>query len=172
MADLAELCRAALSGADGDEQAEAYAGESTRTEVRARRGEIDSLTSAASRGVGVRVLIGGRLGYAWAADPDPEEARDLLVSARQAAEHATPDEANVLPEALPIEEIPELFRSSLVDLDPERKVSLALELERAAIAAEPDVRRVEEVMYGDAISRVALGSTGGLTAEYRRTDCW
>lgn len=172
MADLAELCRAALSGADGDEQAEAYAGESTRTEVRARRGEIDSLTSAASRGVGVRVLNGGRLGYAWAADPDPEEARDLLASARRAAEHATPDEANVLPEALPIEEIPELFRSSLVDLDPERKVSLALELERAAIAAEPDVRRVEEVMYGDAISRVALGSTGGLAAEYRRTDCW
>lgn len=172
MADLAELCRAALSGAEGDEQAEAYAGESTRTEVRARRGEIDSLTSAASRGVGVRVLIGGRLGYAWAADPDPEEARELLVAARRVAKHATPDEANVLPEVRPIEEIPALFRSSLVDLDPERKVSLALELERAAIAAEPDVRRVEEVMYGDAISQVALGSTGGLAAEYRRTDCW
>lgn len=172
MADLAELCRAALSGADGDEQAEAYAGESKRTEVRARRGEIDSLTSAASRGVGVRVLIGGRLGYAWAADPDPEEAKELLAAARRAAEHATPDEANVLPEAQPIEEIPALFRASLVDLDPERKVSLALELEWAAIAAEPDVRRVEEVMYGDAISRVALGSTGGLAAEYRRTDCW
>jgi PmbA protein len=172
VADLAELCRAALAGADGDEQAEAYAGESKRTEVRARRGEIDSLTSAASRGVGVRVLIGSRLGYAWAADPDPEEAKELLASARRAAEHATPDEANVLPEARPIEEIPALFRSSLVDLDPERKVSLALELERAALAAKPEVRRVEEVMYGDAVSRVALGSTEGLAAEYRRTDCW
>jgi PmbA protein len=172
VADLGELCRAALAGAADNDEAEAYALESTRTEVRGRAGEVDALTSASSRGLGVRVIVGGRMGYAWAADPAPREAAALLEAARGAAGHATPDEANALPSADPSEELPGLFREALAALEPDRKVALALDLERAAVSASPDVRRVEEVLYGDAVSRVALVSTAGLAAEYRRTDCW
>lgn len=171
MADLVDVCRAALAGADGEE-AEAYALESTRTEVKARAGEVDALTSASSRGVGVRVIVGGRMGYAWAADPSPEEAAALLATARSAAAQATPDEANALPRAAGPTDVPGLFRETLTTVEPDRKVALALDLERAAVSATPDVRRVEEVLYGDAVSRVALASTTGVGAEYRRTDCW
>jgi PmbA protein len=172
VADLGDLCRAALSGAAEGEQVEAYALESVRTEVRARRGEVDALTSASSRGLGVRLIVGGRMGYAWAADPSLDEAVELLEAARGAAAHATPDEANVLPGAATAEDIPGLFREALAGVEPDRKVALALDLERAAVSANADVRRVEEVMYGDAVSRVALASTAGLASEYRRTDCW
>ena len=171
-ADLSDLCRAAVSSAGPGEHVEAYASESRRTEVKAREGSVDSLTQAASRGVGVRVIVGGRLGYAWAADPDPEEATQLLVSAREAATTGTPDEANVLPAPVPPEPIEGLFRPSVEALEPDRKVSLALELERATTSAHPDVKRVEEVMYGDAVSRVAIVSTEGVDVEHRRTDCW
>jgi PmbA protein len=169
--DLAELCAAAVAAADG-EQAEAYASESRRTEVKARHGAVDALTQASTRGVGVRVIVDGRLGYAWAADPDLDEASDLVAAARRATESATPDEANLLPAPRPIDPIPDLFRPGVEALQPERKVALALDLERAAVDSHPDVRRVEEVLYGDAVSRVALASTEGLTLEYRRTDCW
>ena len=172
MTDLAGLCRAALAGAEGGEQAEAYASESRHTEVKARGGRVDALTQAAARGLGVRVVVDGRQGYAWAADPDLEEAKDLLSSAREAAASGTPDQANGLPDARPAEPIPGLFRTTVVDLDPDRKVSLALDLERATVTAHPDTRRVEEVTYGDAVSRVALASTESVEAEYRRTDCW
>ena len=63
--DLLDLCRATLSRAKGGEQAEAYAGWTKRTDVKARRGEVDELTAAETRGVGVRVIRRGRLGYAW-----------------------------------------------------------------------------------------------------------
>lgn len=172
MVDLGDLCRAALSGAGDDEQAEAYALESVRTEVRARGGEVDALTSASSRGLGVRVIVGGRMGYAWAANPSPDEAAELLEAARGGAGHATADDANVLPEAAATEDIPGLFREGLAEVEPDRKVALALDLERVAVSANPDVRRVEEVMYGDAVSRVVLASTAGVASEYRRTDCW
>jgi len=172
VADLGDLCRAALGAARDHEHAEAFAGETRRTEVRARRGGVDSLTSAETRGVGVRVIEDGRLGYAWAADPEAEEAAALLDAARGAAAHATPDEANALPEARATEPIPSLFRDGVPDLDPDRKVRLALDLERAAVSTRAEVKRVEEVMYGDAVSRVAVASTAGIAAEYRRTDCW
>jgi PmbA protein len=172
VADLGDLAGAALDGAEPGEQAEAYALETRRTEVEARGGAVDSLTSAASRGVGVRVIADGRLGYAWAADPDPGEARDLVGAAREAAAFVSPDEANGLPEARPVEDIAALFRPGVLEVPPEQKVTLALDLERAAIGANPEVRRVEEVHYGDAVSRVALANTAGLSVEYRRTDCW
>jgi PmbA protein len=170
--DLLDLCRAALSRARDGEQAEAYAGESRHMEVKAREGSIDSLSRAEVRGVGVRVLVEGRLGYAWAADPAPEEAADLLVAARGSAALASPDEGNVLPEAAEAEELPGLYREGQAGLDPERKVAVALDLERAAVASRPEVRRVEEVMYGDAVSRVALASSKGVEATYERTVCW
>lgn len=172
MADLGDLCSAALARAEDGEHAEAYALESARTEVKARGGEVEALTSASSRGVGVRVIAAGRMGYAWAADPSPDEAAELLLAARGGAAHATVDQAHALPEAVTAEEVPGLFRQALPRFEPERKVALALNLERATVSAGPDVRRVEEVIYGDAVSRVALASTEGLAAEYRRTDCW
>jgi PmbA protein len=170
--DLEELCRAAIVGAADEEQAEAYAASSRHVQVKARRGQVQSLSSAESRGVGVRVIRDHRLGYAWAADPSWDEAAALLDAARAGAALAGADEANGLPQPAPFEDLPGLFRPQLVGMEPDRKVAVALDLERAAISAQPEVRRVEEVMYGDAISRVAVASTAGVAASYERTDCW
>ncbi|MGH2710106.1 MAG: TldD/PmbA family protein [Actinomycetota bacterium] len=170
--DLPELCRAALAGARDGEEVEAYAGSSRKTEVRARRGEVDALSASESRGVGVRVVVGGRLGYAWAADPTEAEAGELLASARAGAEHATSDEANGLPPAAEAQDVPGLYRPSVAQLASDAKVSLALDLERAAVSARDEVKKVEDVVYADAVSRVAIVSTEGVDASYERTDCW
>jgi PmbA protein len=172
VADLLDLCRAALSGAGDDEQAEAFAAETRRTQVKARAGDVESLSAAESRGIGVRAVIGGRLGYAWSADPSMDDAAGLLSAARANAALATSDEANELPAASAHEELPWLFRPGLAELETGRKVRLALDLEKAAIASDPAVKKVEEVLYGDAISRVGLASTTGVSGEYARTDCW
>jgi PmbA protein len=172
VADLLDLCGAAIAGARDGEQAEAYAEETRQTTVRARDREVDSFSSSESRGVGVRVVVDGRLGYAWAADPHPDEAARLLEAARENAAFSTADDANGLPEAATAEPLPGLFREGQAEVPPERKVSLALDLEHAAVEADPSVRRVEEAIYGDAVSRVAVSSTAGLAAEYAGTDCW
>lgn len=172
MPDLSDLCAAAVGAAAAGEQVEAYASEARRTEVKARDGRVDSLSSSETRGVGIRVVVEGRLGYAWAADPSPEDVATLVASARESARHASPDEHNVLPEAAEAEPLPNLFREGQVALGPERKVALALDLERAAVSAHPEVPRIEDAVYGDAVSRVALASTTGLRAEHARTDSW
>ena len=94
-----ELCAAAVEAASGDEAVEAYAEESRQTEASALRGEIEGLTFAESRGVGVRLIADGRLGYAYAADPTLDEVRDAVRRARENAALAEPDEFNVLPVA-------------------------------------------------------------------------
>jgi PmbA protein len=172
VADLAELAGAAVEVARDHEAVEAYAEEARQTEVTAHKGEVEGLTFAESRGVGIRLIATGRLGYAYVADPSIDEVRAAVARARENAELATEDEFNALPPAKPIEPISALFRVDQAALATERKVSVALDLEHRAVSADPRVAKVDQAGYGDAVSRVAIASTAGVTAEYGRTDCW
>lgn len=172
MPEPTELVAIAVGAAGPGEAVEAYAERSTRTEVEVRRGEVEGLTFAASSGLGVRLIREGRLGFAWAADPSPEEVRETVARARENAAFASADEHRVLPEARPIEPIPSLYRAEQAAMPTERKVALALDLERRTVSLDPRVRKVEDVRYGDAVSQVAIASTTGVEAGYERTDVW
>lgn len=172
MPDLGDLCRAAVDAAQGDEAVEAYAEESRHTEAAALRGEIEGLTFAGSRGVGVRLIAGGRSGYAYAADPSEDEVRDAVGRARENAALAEPDPFNGLPASQPATPIPALYRADQADVPTDRKVALALDLERRVISSDPRVTKVDAAQIGDAVSRTAIASTTGVEAEYARTDAW
>src|SRR3954471_11881222 len=111
VSELRDLVQTALGAAVEGEQVEAYAEEERRTEVSALRGEVEGMTFAESRGVGVRVIRDERLGYAWAADPTEDEVRAAVAAARENAALAEPDDANVLPDARSVEPMPELYRA-------------------------------------------------------------
>ena len=112
MVDLSDLCRAAVEAAVDGESVEAYAEESRRTEISARKGEVEGLTFAESRGLGVRVVVAGRLGYAYTADPSDDEARSTVAKARENAALAEPDEYNVLPQPSATAAMPQLYRDA------------------------------------------------------------
>src|SRR5437773_11161972 len=80
--DLQDLCRAAVAAAKPSEQVEAYAEEARHTEVKARKGEIEGLTFSESRGVGIRLIAEGAVGFAWAADPSEPEIAHTVARAR------------------------------------------------------------------------------------------
>jgi PmbA protein len=170
--DLGELARAAVEAAGDGEAVEAYAEESRHTEVRAHKAEVEGLEFSESRGVGVRLIAGGRLGYAYAADPSLVEIREAVARARENAAFSTEDEHNVLPGGEVAQPLPMLFRDSLAGTPTDRKVDIALELERLATSSNQRVRKVDHTEVGDAVSRVAIASTAGVDAEYARTDCW
>ncbi len=172
MPDLGDLCRAAVDAAEGDEAVEAYAEESRDTEATALRGEIEGLTFAESRGVGVRLIAESRSGYAYAADPSEDEVRDAVRRARENAALAEPDPFNGLPAFEPATPIPGLFREDQARVPTDRKVSLALDLERRVISTDPRVTKVDAAQIGDSVSRTAIASTTGVKAEYARTDAW
>jgi len=170
--DLLELCRAAVDAAEGDEAVEAYGAESRHTEVRARDREVEGLTFSETRGVGVRIVAGGRLGYAYAADPSVEEVRAAAAAARENVTFGTPDEFNALPLPGSAEAMPSIFRDSQASLETDRKVSLALDLDRVATSTDPRVTKTDDVLYGDAVSRAVVASTTGISEDASRTDCW
>jgi PmbA protein len=172
VSELRDLVQAAMAAATDGEQVEAYAEEERRTEVSALRGEVEGMTFAESRGVGVRVIRDERLGYAWAADPSADEVRDAVARARENAALAEPDPSNALPEAAPIDPMPELFRAESAGIAVDDKVRTALDLERYTVSRDPRVTKVDLAQVGDQVSRVAIASTTGVDLGYERTDAF
>lgn len=170
--ELLALARRALGEARPGEEVEAYATWGRQTEVKAFDGEVETLSSAESRGLGVRVIAGRKLGYAYAADPEPGEVRDIVGQARTNAESAGADEGNVLPEPEPISPLEGILLPEILTTPAEEKVRFALELERLCRAADARVRAVESAQYGEGIARTAIVSTTGVEAASERGDCW
>ncbi|HEV2824799.1 MAG TPA: DNA gyrase modulator, partial [Actinomycetota bacterium] len=158
--------------AAGGEGVEAYAELTTETSVTAFQGEVERLTSASSSGVGVRVVSDGRLGYAYTADLSDDGLRECLAEARANLEVSGEDPGNVLPDAGAYEALDGLFDTRQTEADPERKVTLALDLEARTRAADPKVTQVESARYGDVVGEVAVASSLGVSGSFAVTHAW
>ena len=173
--DLAGIAKraveAALAGGAGD--AEAYAQDSVGREIRIFDGQVESLTEAGERGVGVRCWIDHRAGYAYGTELSDEGiggiARDAVETARiaDADEFAAPPSADG--GASP-REIPGLNDPALAGWSTERKVELAKGIERAAREADERVVGVETAVYADEEQRVAIASSTGTRRRLRGDD--
>jgi PmbA protein len=169
--ELLELAQRIAAAARPGEQVEAYVARERGTDVRVFEGDVESLSFAQSAGVGVRVVVGGRQGFAYAGDLDERLARDALEEARDNARFATEDEHAGLP--VPDGVAPahlELWREETVSTDD--KVALALELERRVRAADRRIRQVVSADYGDGQVEVAVASSLGISAVSRRSGCY
>lgn len=173
MTELLDLAEKIASWARPGEEVEAFASWQRETEVRAYGGEVESLSSAESAGVGVRVVAQARQGFAYVGNLDESLAREALAEARDNASFATPD-ANVglaSPDGIAPTSL-ELWDDSLGAMATEEKVALALELERQVRAGDPRIREVVSADYGDDQSEVAIASSMGISAASRSTTCY
>ena len=154
------------------EALEAFAVDETETRIKAYDAEVESLSSARTRGVGVRLIVDGRVGYAYTADLGDPALREVVDEARANASVATPDEANVLPEpGDPGGHGPSLYDDAFEQTSPAQKVELAVRLEAAARRGA-HVKGVDSAIYGDSVATVALASTTGIRVGYRRCDAY
>jgi PmbA protein len=169
--DLLELAERVAGWAGTGEEVEVYVARGTETEVRAYDGEVESLTSATSAGIGVRVIVEHRLGFAWAGSLDESVLGETLEEARDNARFATPDEHVRLAGPDGVGAVPvDLWDEGLAAVPTERKVALALDLEARARAADARIRQVSSADYGDGASESALVSTTGIRSSSRKTS--
>ena len=155
----------------GAEEAEGWVEESRDRQIRVYEGGVESLTDAASRGLGVRAFLGGRVGYAYGTDLGEAGVRATAAAAREAAATADDDEFAGLPERCAAAPVEGLSSPALGDWSTARKVELALEIERAA-RARPGISQVEAAVYADGEGRVAIANSRGFSAAYEATQSW
>ena len=155
------------------EQVEAVVARGRDTEIKAYGGEVESLSSAQSQGVGIRVVADGRQGFAYAATFDADVLAETLAEARDNASFATPDEFLGLaqPDGVAVAEL-DLYDEALESFPSDRKVDLAIELERATLAADPRIAGIESAEYVDALAEGAIVTSTGIRTAGRETACY
>lgn len=160
----------------GAREAEAYVERSRSASVTVRQGEIEELSEAASKGVGLRVVEGGRLGFASTTDFSDDGLSALVSRAVALARAAAADKANGLPEAKltqgPYASIADLFDPAVEALEPAWKLRTALALEEAAKAEDARCSNFEGSGAGDEVSEVAIANTHGLAQSERGTSVY
>ena len=90
--ELLDIATRVAGGAREGEQVEAYVARGRSTEVKVFEGDVESLSSAESAGVGVRVIAGSRQGFAYAGSLDASVVTETLAEARDNATFGTADE--------------------------------------------------------------------------------
>ena len=174
MSELLELASRIAGRAVAGEDIEAFVTHERNFSVKTFDAEVENLSSAEPRGVGIRLVTGARAGFAYTTDLTEKGIDVALGLARDNARHATPDEALGLAPAWrqEVAEVEGLFDDSFPSVSPEEKVSFALSLERATKVADPRIRTVEEAVYSDSDAEVAIATSTGVTASYRETSAW
>lgn len=170
--ELLTLAQRVAGAARPGEEVEAFVARGSSTSVRVHGGEIESLTQATSAGVGIRVVRDGRQGFAWAGSLDDAVVAEVLAEARDNVAYAEPEDwvglaapDGVAPPAV------DLWRAGLAEVSTERKIDLALELERAVRARDRRVTGVRTATWGDGAGAGAVATSTGIAVTGRSTVC-
>jgi PmbA protein len=170
--DLLQLAQRVAAEAAPGEEVEAFVARGSSTSVKVHGGEIESLTQATSAGIGVRVVRDKRQGFAWAGSLDEAVVGEVLAEARDNAAFAEPEAWIGLAE--PDGVVPpdvDLWRDGLAALPTERKVELALELERAVRQRDARIVGVRTSQWGDGSGEGAVATSTGIAVTGRSTFC-
>jgi PmbA protein len=171
---LLDLARATLRrghhvGAD----LEVYVQSGRTVAVKVFDGQVESISVAQPSGLGVRAAREGRVGYAFTADFTDTGLDAVLAAAAANVQAADPDPYAGLPVVAPgsYPSVRGLWRPGVAMMELKDKVGLALTVEEAALAC-PHVDTVEESVYSDEESRIAICSSTGVEAEAEHSVCF
>jgi PmbA protein len=166
------LSRAGRLGIRKDVALELYVEFGRTATVKVFGGKVESVVTAEPRGLGVRVMDGGRVGYSYTADLSVTGIDRVMLESLDNALAAGLDEFQVLPGrpgVYPV--LTDLWRPGVASTGMDGKVAIAMEAEAAALS-QPGVDTVEISEYSDADSRVAIVSTHGIEVEGRQSFCF
>lgn len=154
--------------------AECTVSEGEEFSVGVRMREVEKLTQAGSRGVGIRVLKGQRVGSARTSDLSPDGIDAMVRSALQLADLTTEDPHAGLPEGgvLGVHEGDlKLYDEAIADLASEWKIDQAIRAENAALSADPRIENSEGGGFDSYLGVRAFANSLGFAASYRTSSC-
>ncbi len=157
----------------GADQADVYLVSNTEFGVQIRKGEIETLTQSGSKGLGVRVFVDHRQGFASTSDFS-EDALDRLIknvvalaaSADQKPENELSGEA-----AASTKTELGIYDPELEFISPENKIMMAKACESAAFALDSRVTNSEGAGFGNEITNTVMADSLGNVQSYQSTAC-
>ncbi len=146
-----------------------YILESQGTEIRVKGADVEKVTASKSVGLAVRVVMDGRLGFAYTTDLSDEGIKITIECAKDNAVHSDPDDYEFSPPLESTLDI-ELEDKSFEKINFEEKLKLALELEEKIYSEDRRISAVRYVTYSDGKKSVYYVNSNGAYFNYSTTS--
>ncbi len=135
--------------------------------VRVHEQEIESFDYADDKGIGIRIIREGRVGYAYT-EEFSDDAFEMIVNEAVENSKYLEDEGVVLLDGYPDAEMNlDIYNPELDEVDIEEKIRQTKDLERIAYAFDKRVFSVSHCIYGDGFHYTRIANTRGLNKEYK-----
>jgi PmbA protein len=160
--------------AAGASDAECTIAEGDEFSANVRMGELETLKEAGSRGAGLRVLIGKRMGASYTSDLTPEGIHQMVRSAIDLAALTSEDPFAGLPETGELGALKgdlQLFSDETAQLPTEQRIEMAKRAEAAALAVDPRITNSEGASFDSSVSGRVFANSRGFLGSYRTSYC-
>jgi PmbA protein len=160
--------------AAGATDAECTIAEGEEFSAQVRLGEVETIKQAASRGMGLRILIGNNTGSSYTSDLSPEGVKQMVSQAIELAAVTTPDPFAGLPDPGEFGAIPgdlQLYSADVAELEASTKIDIARRAESAALEFDPRITNSEGGSFDSHLGRRVFANSRGFAGEYSSSYC-
>jgi len=142
-------------------------GQSTSVDV--RDGDVENAITRGERGIGVRVLRGGHVGFAFSSDLSPGGIEDCVTAARDIAEVTEPDaDVSIATRAIDSPDLG-LYEDGIDARSVMERTNVAFAVERAAKDVDPRITGFRKTTYSDGTMTTIVATTADVRGAYRET---
>ena len=158
----------------GASDAECTIAEGDEFSVTVRMRAIETVKDAGSRGAGLRVLVGQKVGSAYTSDLSSDGLNKLVKQAMEIIAITTEDPYAGLPDAAELGSLSgdlSLYSDDIIRVETTRRIEQALETEAAAFSADPRITNSEGASFGAYAGERIFANSRGFIGSYRSSSC-
>jgi len=142
-------------------------GQSTSIEL--RDGEVENVITRGERGIGLRVLRAGHVGFAYSSDLSPDGIEECVTSARDIAAVTEPDpDVSIATRTIESPDL-NLYEQGIDGRSVTERTSVALAVERAARNVDARISGFRKTTYSDGTITTIVATTADVRGTYRET---
>ncbi len=155
----------------GAAMAEAYVLSSKELSIDVRDGQVETMKLAEDRGLGLRVITDGRVGFAFTTEFSDDGLDSVVQQALANGANTEPDEFYTLPQVTQQYTQLDIYDPTIRSATVEEKIKMAMEMENTAKSYDKRVKIIESSSYQDAELEVSIVNSQGLSAHYQGAYC-
>ena len=156
-----------LAKKQGADQADVMIADGDQLSVQVRLGEVDRVTKAREKRLGLRVFFGKRSASTATSDFTPESLEQLVTDTCTLARAVAEDPHSSLPDPEQMaRDVPELDLHDATMLSADAQIALARRAETAAMQLDPRIINSEGADFSSSHGRILLANTQGFIGEY------
>ncbi len=156
----------------GADDVEFYYERSKDNDIEIYQGEVESLESSYSKGLGIRVFVNNKMGFVYTANFSTKALEEAIKEAIANAEVVAEDKYRTLPEKDYEYKELNIYNPALEESSIEEKIEIALKMEEVALDYDDKIQSVVTVAYGDNITEITIVNSKGLNESYKSNDCY